>query len=131
MNKVEMGNVVVPPHHQSAPKAHPADAEIMKAAKEIDEGKWIPEHDPDRSEAMGGLGLALGIGSSGVAVGAKPAFEEFEHTQNYDLLGRHPRVQEALAKMQLEVYNPPDPIAALERTFAMRELARESSKPQC
>jgi hypothetical protein len=129
--KVEMGNVVIPPHHQSAPKAHPADQEIMKAAREIDEGNWIPAPDPNRPEAMDGLGLALGLGSAGVAVGDKPALEEFQHTENYDLLGRHPRVMEALERMRHEVYNPPDPVAALEHTFALRELATESSKPQC
>ena len=129
--KVEMGNVVIPPHHQSAPKAHPADAEIQKAAREIDEGKWIPGPDPNRPETMDAIGLALGMGPGGVAVGERPALEEFRHTANFDLLGRHPRVIEALERMRHEVYNPPDPGAALEHTFAMRELAEESSRPQC
>lgn len=129
-NKVEMGNVVIPPHHQSAPKEHWADKEIREAAREIDEGSWTPDSDPDRDHAMNGLGLALGMGNSGVAVGQRPALEEFRHTANLDAIGRHPRVLAALEKMQQEVYSAPDPIAALERTFAMHELAEESSKPQ-
>jgi hypothetical protein len=125
-----MANVVIPPHHQSAPKEHWAEREIMAAAREIDEGKWEPDPDPERDQAMASLGLALGLGTSGVAVGEKPAFEEFRHTHNLHIIGQHPRVVEALERMREEVYAPPDPHAALERNYAMHELAEQAAKPQ-
>ena len=130
MAKVEMGNVVIPPHQKSKPKQHWADREIKEAAREIDEGKWTPEPDPDREEAMAGLRIALGAGTDGVAIGKPATEEEFTHTQMLDIIGRHPRVVEALERMRLEVYEPPDPHAAIERTMAMQELAEASSKPQ-
>jgi hypothetical protein len=102
----------------------------MAAAREIDEGKWEPDPDPERDQAMDALGLALGLGNAGVAVGARPALEEFEHTKNLDLIGRHPRVIEALERMKTEVYDAPDPLAALEHNLAMRELAEAASIDQ-
>lgn len=127
---IEMPGVVIPPHQQSAPKEHWADKEIKDAAREIDEGRWMPDADPERDSAMQGLGLALGLGTHGVAVGDKPKFSEFQHTANLDVISRHPRVMEALEKMQHEVYDLGDPVKNLERNYAMRELARASSKAQ-
>lgn len=127
---IEMGEVVIPPHHQSAPKEHWAQKEIMAAAREIDEGQWLPDPDPERDQAMAGLGLALGMGTAGVAVGEKPAFEEFRHTWNLDQVSRHPRVAEALERMREEVYAPPDPQQALERNLALRELTSAAAEPQ-
>lgn len=126
--KVEMGNVVIPPHQQSAPKKHWADKEIMEAAREIDEGTFIPEADPERDEAMRGLGLALGLGDRGVAVGQKPMLAEFQHTANLDLISRHPRVVEALEKMQAERYDLGDPVKQMEHNFALRELTEAAEK---
>jgi hypothetical protein len=124
---VELPNIVIPPHHRKTQKEHPADKAIMDAAREIDEGNWTPPPDPERDQAMAGIGLALGIGTSGVAIGAKPALEEFQHTANLDLIGRHPRVVEALEKMRTEIYKAPDPHAALEHNFAQRELAEAAA----
>jgi hypothetical protein len=140
-DKVEMPNIMIPPHEQSKPKAHPADAEIMKAAKEIDEGTWQPDPNPDdleRSRMLSKMSIALGMGYSGTAVGQRvkgglsveQLAEEIWRTQEYDLIGRHPRVVEALEKMRHEVYDAPDPHAALEHNFALRELTEQSAKPQ-
>ena len=128
--KVEMGNVVIPPHHQSAPKEHWADKDIKEAAREIDEGSWIPDADPERDRAMQGLGIALGLGDHGVAVGDKPTFEEFEHTKNLDIIGRHPRVIEALERMKTEVYDSQDPMKSLERNLALRDLTAAAAQKE-
>lgn len=120
--------IIIPPHHQSAPKEHWADKDIKEAAREIDEGNWIPDPDDERDRALAGLGIALGLGENGVAVGKKPAFEEFEHTRNFDLIGRHPRVLEALSKMREEIYSPDDPTKAIENNLAMHELNEASSQ---
>lgn len=125
-----MPGVVIPPHHQSAPKTHWADNEIKEAAREIDEGKWEPEPDAERDHAMKGLGLALGLGDRGVAVGDKPTLAEFQHTANLDTISRHPRVMEALEKMQEERYSIGDPVKMIEHNYAMRELTEASTKGQ-
>jgi len=128
--KIEMPEIVIPPHQKSKPKEHWADQEIKKAAREIDEGKWDPEPDPEIDDAMRSLRIALGAGTSGVAIGQPATEEEFRSTEMLNLIGRHPRVIEALEKMKLEVYSPPDPHAALERNLAMQELAVASTRPQ-
>jgi len=128
--KIEMPAVVIPPHEKSKPKEHWADREIKKAAEEIDTGKWTPEHDPEMDDAMKSLRIALGAGTQGVAIGQPATEEEFTQTEMLNLIGRHPRVIEALEKMKLEVYEPTDPHAAMERTMAMQELAEASTRPQ-
>lgn len=128
--KVEMPSVVIPPRQRSKPKEHWADIEIKKAALEIDQGRWLPEPDPEMDAAMSGLKIALGAGTSGVAVGEPATDEDFRHTEMFNLLGQHPRVLEALERMQQEVYEPSNPQAALERTLALHELAEASTKPQ-
>jgi hypothetical protein len=125
-----MPGVVIPPHQRSSPKEHWADKEIKKAAKEIDEGKWIPEGDPEMDDAMASMRLALGAGTEGVAIGKPATEEEFQNTEMLNLIGRHPRVVEALEKMKHEQYEPADPHAAIEHTLAMRELAVASTMAQ-
>lgn len=128
--KVEMGNVVIPPHQQSHQKEHWADREIKEAAREIDEDRWAPDADPEMDDAMAGMRIALGAGTTGVAVGQPATEKEFRDTEMYNLIGRHPRVIEALERMRQEVYDPPDPHAALERNLALHELAVAATKPQ-
>jgi hypothetical protein len=72
--KIETPMVVIPRRHQSAPKEHWADAELRKAAEEIDNGQFVVPQDPNE-------------------------FFNYGPTQ---FLARHPRVQEALAKLESE-----------------------------
>src|SRR5215472_10297889 len=128
--KMEMPSIVIPPHQKSKPREHWADREIKKAAEEIDSGDWIPPGDPDVDDAMKSLRIALGAGTDGVAIGQPATEKDFQDTEMFNLIGRHPRVVEALEKMKREVYDAPDPQAAFERNMAMRELATASTRPQ-
>jgi hypothetical protein len=120
---VEMGNVIIQPKDQSAPKKHWADEEIMKAAAEIDAGNFIP--DPQQIEGreqLEAMGLALGPRPEG----GKPSLEDFRRTHDelmtIDLLGRHPRVIEAIDRMRQEIREAPGH-EAIEKTCMLWEMA--------
>lgn len=67
--------VIIPREHQSAPKEHWAAKEIREAAREIVEGKFIVKDDP----------------------------EEFWNYGETMTVAEHPRVQEALKKLEAEM----------------------------
>lgn len=112
--------------HQSAPKAHPAEAEIRKAAVEIDEGRYIEDRRSSDERALDGLGLALGFGIDGVAIGDAPSFEKWhkeeQATRQMNELGRHPRVVEAMERMALELEDAKTPDEELEMRWKLHEM---------
>jgi hypothetical protein len=128
-DKVEMGNVIIQPQDQSAPKEHWADAEIRKAAEEIDAGRYIPDPDLEEGrERIAAMGIALGGRS-----GEKPSLEDFRQTHDqmlsFDLLGRHPRVIEAIDRMRQEIRNAPSH-EAVEKTCMLWEMAEQRTRGQ-
>lgn len=116
--------------HQSAPKAHPADKAIRQAAEEIDGGRYV--EDPHGEAVMDNLGLALGLGTGKVATGGVMSMEEFQReadtTQVLNQLGRHPRVVEALERMQTETDEGKSPDEIIEREFMIREMLQASEE---
>jgi hypothetical protein len=112
--------------HQSAPTAHPAEAEIRKAAEEIDGGRYVADTRASDEQALDGLGLALGMGIDGVAVGNAPSFtdwhKEEQATRQMNELGRHPRVLEAMARMEREIEDVKTPEQELELRWRIHEL---------
>jgi hypothetical protein len=112
--------------HQSAPRAHPAEAEIRKAAEEIDAGRYVPDTRASDEQALDGLGLALGMGINGVAVGDAPSFDDWhkeeQATRQMNELGRHPRVLEAMARMEREIEDVKTPEQELELRWRIHEL---------
>ena len=126
-NKVEMPNVIVKPKHQSAPKAHPADREIQKAAEEIDAGKWIPDS-TDQSR-LDSLGLALRLGPE-AELRQQPTLRDFQDTRTLNELGRHPRVIEAMERMAREVEETANPQEALEKAWMLHEMTALQVKDQ-
>jgi hypothetical protein len=121
MSNVQMPNVIIKPKDQSAPKEHPAQAEIRKAAVEIDEGRWIPDPRADET-AIDDLGLALRTGPES-ELRQRPTLQDFQDTRTLNELGRHPRVIEAMEKMAKEVEETTNPQEALEKTWALHEMA--------
>jgi hypothetical protein len=125
--QLEMGNVIIQPRDQSAPKEHWADAEIRKAAAEIDAGNYIPDPDHEEGrEQMEAMGLALGG-----QPGEKPSLEDFRRTHDQlltiDLLGRHPRVIEAIDRMRQEIREAPSH-QAIEKTCMLWEMAEQRTR---
>lgn len=121
-------NVIIQPQDQSAPKEHWADAEIKKAAEEIDAGRFIPDPDEEGREQMEAMGLALGG-----RPGEKPSLEDFRRTHEQlltvNLLGRHPRVVEAIERMRLEIREAPSH-EAIEKTCMLWEMAEQRTRGQ-
>jgi hypothetical protein len=130
--EITMPAIHIKPEDQSAPKEHWIDGEIRKAAEEIDGGRYIPDPAPsdELDAAADSLGLALGLGTGGVAVGEKPALEEFIQTRELNELARHPRVQEAMERFRREMEEAANPQEALEKSFALHELAEMESRGQ-
>lgn len=117
--------------HQSAPKEHWADREVMKAAFEIQEGKYVPDYDPNGESALDGLGLALGAGTAqGIHTGKKPTLEEMQFTREMNELGRHPRVVEAMERMQKEIDANPESDEAIEMSCMLWEMNEAASRGQ-
>lgn len=114
----------------SRPKVHPADAEIRKAAVEIDEGRYIPDAPTEEEAAISDLGLALGQGTGGVGVGDVPTLEEFRQTRDIDELSRHPRVQEAMEKMRQETEADPMSPQAMEASWCLFEMNERANRNQ-
>jgi hypothetical protein len=125
-HKAQSAALHIARRHQSAPKAHPAEIEIRKAAEEIDGGRYVADTRASDEKALDGLGLALGMGIDGVAVGAAPSFadwhKEEQATRQMNELGRHPRVQEAMERMQLEIEDAKTPEEELEMRWRIHEL---------
>jgi hypothetical protein len=120
-DRIEIPNVVIKPGDQSAPKEHWADREIKKAAEEIDGGRYI-ETPTEENQAFDNMGLALGAGTyEGIATGRQPTLEDFQETRDSAQLARHPRVMEALEKMQKELEETKGH-QLVEKNAALREL---------
>ncbi|MGA9668398.1 MAG: hypothetical protein WBQ94_04275 [Terracidiphilus sp.] len=107
-------------------KEHPADKAIRQAAEEIAGGRYVPAA-TEEQEAADGLGLALGMGSAGAAVGEKPRLGDFRDTHDQMLLERHPRVLEALENMRHEVTEAKGH-ELVEKNCMLRELTAASEK---
>ncbi len=120
--------VVIQRRHQSAPKTHWIDEEVRKAAVEIDEGRYVA--DESSVGVLDKLGISLGLGSGGVAKGEMPTLEDFRATRELNQLGRHPRVLEALERLQQETDDGKTPEEAIERQWRMHEMNAASVEHQ-
>jgi hypothetical protein len=130
-DRIKMPNIHIPLIHQKAPKEHPADKAIRQATEEIQSGNYTPERNEEGRAQMEGMGLALGMGSAGVAIGDKPALSEFQNTREeldrVEQLGNHPRVAEALEKMRHETIE----LAGhelIEKNAMLRELTEAAEQ---
>jgi hypothetical protein len=119
--------VIIKPQDQSAPREHWADREIKKAAQEIDSGNYI-ETPSEEDAALDNFGLALGAGTyEGITTGQKPGLNSFQETLEENQIARHPRVLEALEKMQHEVEETKGH-ELIEKNAALRELVMASEQ---
>lgn len=114
--KVEMGAVQIPREHQSAPKEHWADREIIEAAREIDEGQFQPDRDDDVLDAFG-VGLRRGQN-----IPADPRSIDPMGLADTAALIQHPRVKEALARLEQEKRDARNTQELLEKTQMLHEL---------
>lgn len=99
MSDSEAPLVIIPRKHQSAPKEHWSDKELRKAAEEIDNGQFQVLQDENE-------------------------FFNYGPTQ---FLARHPRVQEALARLELEKEecNSQEAAEKAQMIFEMNEMIQK------
>lgn len=119
---VEMGAVHIAPEHQSAPKESWADKEIAAAAEEIRSGQFTPQLDPD--DPMGALSL-------GVQRGHLPDDPRTINTRamlETEILIQHPRVQEALARLETEKREARNTQEFLEKSQMLYELNEAANR---
>lgn len=119
--------VIIARRHQSAPAEHPAERAIKKAAEEISSGRYIPELD-EGQKFLDSMGIALGLGKDGVAKGEKPTLEDFRATRDLNQIANHPRVVEALKRMEQEVEKSTNPQQAIEASWAIHDMQTEQRK---
>ena len=115
--------VHIAPEHQSAPRETWADKEIKQAAEEIRSGQFVPEVDPD--DPLGALSLGLQRG----ALPNNPKQIDMRSMMETEILLQHPRVQEAMAKLENEKREASTSQEALEKAQMLYELNEEASKP--
>jgi hypothetical protein len=115
-------NVIIPVEHQSAPKETEADKAVRSAAQEIHEGKWVP--DREHMTQLDDMHIALGAGDAKEVkrIAEDPTFDDFERTRGSLILGQHPRVIEALAKLEEEKRTARTPQEYLEKTAMLFEM---------
>lgn len=123
-------NVIIPIEHQSAPKETDADKAVRSAAQEIHDGKWVP--DREHMTQLDDMHIALGAGDRKEVkrIAEDPSFEDFERTRGSLILGQHPRVVEALAKLEQEKRMARTPQEYLEKTAMLFELNAQSKTAQ-
>ena len=127
--RIEHGDklaVHIPLEHQSAPKESEADKAVRAAAQEIHDGKWVPNR--EKLTQLDDMHIALGAGDRDEVkrIAENPTLEDFEHTRGSLILGQHPRVIEALAKLEEEKRTARTPQEYLEKTAMLFELNAKS-----
>ena len=112
--------------HQSAPAEHWADKEVAKAAEEIRSGQFVPAPDPD-AEVLA-LGLQRGPEIKNPAQLGAEKLDLMQEMQDAQALAQHPRVQEALARLQLEVSQAKTSQEMLEKSQMLHEMNERASQ---
>ena len=95
--------VHIAPEHQSSPKEHWADKEVAKAAEEIRSGQFTPTLDEDDFLAVG-IQRGVNIKNPNELGPGKLAL--IQETTDSLILAQHPRVQEALIRLEQENAKP-------------------------
>ena len=108
--------VHVPIEHQSAPKESWADKEIRKATEEIVTGQFTPVIDDDDPLRVLSIGVQRG------QLPSHPNQIDPNSLMDTNLLIQHPRVQEALAKLEQERDNARSTQEYLEKAQMLHEL---------
>lgn len=109
----------IAPEHQSAPQKSWADKEIEKAAEEIRTGQFVPQVDEEDL-----IPVLLQRGTHLQA----PGKVKMDELQNTNELLQHPRVQEALARLEQEHREAKTSQEALEKSAALFEMNERTAQ---
>jgi hypothetical protein len=128
MQSNQSAAIHIPPEHQSAPKEHWADKEVAKAATEIREGQFRPDLSDD-ADLLGMVGVTRGpeLKDPRLATAAE-SLEKFGEMADSLALAQHPRVQEALARMETEKREARTPQQAAEKAQMLHEFNQRAAQ---
>lgn len=116
--------VIIPEKHQSAPKQHPVDKEILKAADEIDSGRYTPPAEQLKEfDQLPNVALRTGTPEM---LEHPVSRADFAHTENTLILAEHPRVKEAMARLEKERDDARTTQEYVEKAQMLHELNRAS-----
>jgi hypothetical protein len=114
--------------HQSAPRETEADKAVRLAADEIREGHWKPDQKAlDEIDSVPGLALRAG---NAEAVNAPWTQQDFDQTDESLVLAGHPRVQEALARLEAEKQESKSGQEYVERAAMIQETIENTRRAQ-
>ena len=116
----------IPREHQSAPKEHWADKEVRLAADEIESGQFTPVRDEDDFLAVG-LNRGASIADPAALDGAEK-LRRIAETADSLALAQHPRVQEALRRLETEKREARNPQEMAEKTQMLFELNERAAQ---
>lgn len=116
----------IPREHQSAPKEHWADKEVRLASEEIATGQFTPTVDEDdfvsialqRGAALRNPALLAGSEKLGL----------LQQTADSAALAQHPRVQEALLRLQTEKREAKSSQEVAEKAQMLHEMNERASQ---
>lgn len=109
-------------HHQAAPQPTWADKEMLKAAQEIDEGQFTP----DAEELP--LPIALRVGKHPASYQGAADIEDYARTRASLMLTQHPRVKEALERLEKERDHSTNAEEYVEKAQMLHELTSGQRK---
>lgn len=122
MSKAEAPAVHIAPEHQSAPKKHWADTEVEKAAEEIREGQFRPDLSDD-ADLIGMVGVTRGLAlKNPQTLTTAEKMGTMSEMADSLALSQHPRVQEALIRLEQERSTAKTTQEALEKTQMLHEM---------
>jgi len=128
-NKPQSAALHIARRHQSAPKETELGRAVKKAAEEIDGGRWIDDGLENGERALDGMGLTLPTGRIEDVqrrMGMHSGFaQEVDTTRVLNQLGRHPRVQEAIDRLQAEGSDGKKPDEVVENEWKLWEMTRD------
>lgn len=119
-----MANIHIKPEHQSAPRKTEHDKAIEKAAEEIRTGNYkIDESAIDSDFDIMPVGIQRGLGIS-----SNPNAIDPTSLMTSEVLLQHPRVKEALAKLEREKNTARTSQQMLEKTQMLFELNAKAAQ---
>lgn len=127
----EFPAIHIDPEHQSAPKETDADKAVRQAAEEIEGGRWgLSREQANELDAVPGLALRAGTAEA-VDPDKNPWTQaDFDRTDESLVLGEHPRVQEALAKLEEQKRESKGGQQYAERAAMIHETLENSRRKQ-
>jgi hypothetical protein len=116
----------IPRQHQSAPAEHWADKEVRKAAEEIEAGQFTPQLSEDDFLAVG-LQRGADIRNPALLTGQEK-MTLADQTADSLLLAQHPRVQEALRRLEQEKSDARSSQEMLEKSAMLHEMNERAAQ---